>query len=117
MSLVALLNQWPFSASDWLVVELGVALAYIVFGVAGFGTALVAGPILILFMPLSKIVPLLVLLDFVAAFGNLLPSRRDVAVAALHGGGLYAGRGVPAQSQVRHPAVADGPVHQRLCPL
>jgi uncharacterized membrane protein YfcA len=30
-------------------------------------------------MPLSKIVPLLVLLDFVAAFGNLLPSRRDVA--------------------------------------
>ena len=79
MSLVALLNQWPFSATDWLVVELGVALAYIVFGVAGFGTALVAGPILILFMPLSKIVPLLVLLDFVAAFGNLLPSRKDVA--------------------------------------
>lgn len=79
MSLVALLDQWPFSATDWLVVELGVALAYIVFGVAGFGTALVAGPILILFMPLSKIVPLLVLLDFIAAFGNLLPSRKDVA--------------------------------------
>ncbi|WP_191485992.1 sulfite exporter TauE/SafE family protein [Pseudomonas sp. FEN] len=79
MSLVALLSQWPFSATDWLVVELGVVLAYIVFGVAGFGTALVAGPILILFMPLSKIVPLLVLLDFVAVFGNLLPSRKDVA--------------------------------------
>jgi uncharacterized membrane protein YfcA len=79
MSVVALLNQWPFSAVDWLVIELGVALAYIVFGIAGFGTALVAGPILILFMPLSKIVPLLVLLDFVAAFGNLLPSRREVA--------------------------------------
>lgn len=29
-------------------------------------------------MPLSRIIPLLVLLDFVAAFGNLLPSRRDV---------------------------------------
>lgn len=79
MSVIALLNQWPFGAMDWLLIELGVALAYIVFGVAGFGTALVAGPILILFLPLSKIVPLLVLLDFVAAFGNLLPSRRDVA--------------------------------------
>lgn len=73
------MNQWPFGAVDWLVIELGVALAYIVFGIAGFGTALVAGPILILFLPLSKIVPLLVLLDFVAAFGNLLPSRREVA--------------------------------------
>ncbi|NWB90580.1 sulfite exporter TauE/SafE family protein [Pseudomonas agarici] len=78
MSLVELVSLWPFTAADWLVMELGIALAYIVFGVAGFGTALVAGPILILFMPLSKIVPLLVLLDFVAAFGNLLPSRQDV---------------------------------------
>jgi uncharacterized membrane protein YfcA len=79
MSVLTLLNQWPFSAMDWLVIGAGIALAYIVFGIAGFGTALIAGPILILFMPLSKIVPLLVLLDFVAAFGNLLPSRRDVA--------------------------------------
>ena len=38
-----------------------------------------AGPLLILCLPLSKIIPLLVLLDFVAAFGNWLPSRRDVA--------------------------------------
>ena len=76
MIVLELFNQWPFGAVDWLVIGLGIALAYIVFGIAGFGTALVAGPILILFMPLSKIVPLLVLLDFVAAFGNLLPSRR-----------------------------------------
>ena len=74
-----LLGQWNFGGVGWLVIGAGIALAYIVFGIAGFGTALVAGPILILFMPLSKIVPLLVLLDFVAAFGNLLPSRRDVA--------------------------------------
>ena len=73
------LNQWSFGPGSWLVIGLGIALAYIVFGIAGFGTALVAGPVLILFMPLSKIVPLLVLLDFVAAFGNLLPSRKDVA--------------------------------------
>lgn len=79
MSMIELLGQWSFSAGGWLLIGLGIVLAYVVFGIAGFGTALVAGPILILFMPLSKIVPLLVLLDFVAAFGNLLPSRRDVA--------------------------------------
>lgn len=69
----------PFSGGEWVLLELAIALAYIVFGVAGFGTALVAGPLLILCLPLSKIIPLLVLLDFVAAFGNWLPSRRDVA--------------------------------------
>jgi uncharacterized membrane protein YfcA len=79
MSVMELLGTWSWGAGGWAVIGLGIALAYIVFGIAGFGTALVAGPILILFMPLSKIVPLLVLLDFVAAFGNLLPSRRDVA--------------------------------------
>lgn len=68
----------PFSVLDWLPIVLGIAAAYVVFGIAGFGTALVAGPVLIHFMPLSQIIPLLVLLDFVAAFGNLLPSRRDV---------------------------------------
>ena len=69
----------PFTGSEWVLLELAIALAYVVFGVAGFGTALVAGPLLILCLPLSKIIPLLVLLDFVAAFGNWLPSRRDVA--------------------------------------
>lgn len=71
--------ELPFTGSEWVLLELTIALAYIVFGVAGFGTALVAGPILILCLPLSKIIPLLVLLDFVAAFGNWLPARRDVA--------------------------------------
>ena len=79
MSVAGLLSEWAWGPGGWAVIGSGIALAYIVFGIAGFGTALVAGPILILFMPLSKIVPLLVLLDFVAAFGNLLPSRRDVA--------------------------------------
>ncbi|MEN5237806.1 MULTISPECIES: sulfite exporter TauE/SafE family protein [Pseudomonas] len=73
-----MLAQLSFSMLDWLPILLGVGVAYIVFGIAGFGTALVAGPVLIHFMPLSRIVPLLVLLDFVAALGNLLASRRDV---------------------------------------
>ena len=74
-----MLAQLPFSTLDWLPILLGVGVAYIVFGIAGFGTALVAGPVLIHFMPLAKIIPLLVLLDFVAAFGNWLPARKAVA--------------------------------------
>lgn len=73
-----LLHALPFAGSDWTFMLVGIVLAYVVFSIAGFGTALVAGPILIHFMPLSRIIPLLVLLDFIAAFGNLLPSRRDV---------------------------------------
>jgi uncharacterized membrane protein YfcA len=34
-------------------------------------------------MPLSQIIPLLVMLDFIAAFGNLLPSRQSVVGAEL----------------------------------
>ncbi|MGZ9704974.1 sulfite exporter TauE/SafE family protein [Pseudomonas sp. GNP013] len=83
MTAIELLNHWSFNGMDWLVIGLGVVLAYVVFGIAGFGTALIAGPILLLFMPLSKIIPLLVLLDFVAAFGGLLHTRREVNTAEL----------------------------------
>lgn len=76
-------NQVGFAPLDLLWIELAVVAAYVVFGVAGFGTALVAGPVLIHFMPLSRIIPLLVMLDFLAAFGNLLPSRQSVVRAEL----------------------------------
>lgn len=76
--LAALYAHLPFTALDGLLIALGIGAAYIVFGVAGFGTALVAGPVLLHFMPLSRIIPLLVLLDFVAAFGNWLPARKAV---------------------------------------
>ncbi len=76
-------NQLGFAPLDLLWIELAVVAAYVVFGVAGFGTALVAGPVLIHFMPLSRIIPLLVMLDFLAAFGNLLPSRQSVVRAEL----------------------------------
>ncbi|WP_404823458.1 sulfite exporter TauE/SafE family protein [Pseudomonas capsici] len=76
-------NQLGFAPLDLLWIELAVVAAYVVFGVAGFGTALVAGPVLIHFMPLSQIIPLLVMLDFLAAFGNLLPSRQSVVRSEL----------------------------------
>ncbi len=78
MTVAMVFSLLPFSAMDWLLIMLGIGAAYVVFGVAGFGTALVAGPVMIQFMPLSRIIPLLVLLDFVAAFGNWLPARKAV---------------------------------------
>jgi uncharacterized membrane protein YfcA len=45
-------------------------VGYIIFGIAGFGTALVAAPILAQTMPVASIVPLLALLDFAAAAIN-----------------------------------------------
>lgn len=42
-----------------------VLLAYVVFGLTGFGAAMVAVPILIQFMPLQQAVPLVVLFDLV----------------------------------------------------
>ncbi|MFR0687873.1 sulfite exporter TauE/SafE family protein [Enterobacterales bacterium AE_CKDN230030158-1A_HGKHYDSX7] len=77
--LASVLALLPFSPLDWLLIASGITAAYVVFGIAGFGTALVAGPVLIHFMPLSRVIPLLVLLDFVAAFGNWLPARKAVA--------------------------------------
>lgn len=38
-----MLAQLSFSGLDWLPILFGVGAAYIVFGIAGFGTALVAG--------------------------------------------------------------------------
>lgn len=83
MDIAASFAQLPFTSLDWSLMLPGVGLAYIVFGIAGFGTALVAGPILIHFMPLSAIIPLLVVLDFIAAFGNLLPARNAVVGSEL----------------------------------
>ncbi|NVO13258.1 MAG: sulfite exporter TauE/SafE family protein [Rhodoplanes sp.] len=46
------------------------AVAYIIFGIAGFGTALIAAPVLAHSMPVSAIVPTLALLDCAAAIVN-----------------------------------------------
>ncbi len=73
-----MLDLLNLAGAHWLPMLLGIGAAYVVFGLAGFGTALVAGPVLNHFMPLSRVIPLLVLLDFVAAFGNWLPARTAV---------------------------------------
>jgi uncharacterized membrane protein YfcA len=53
---------------DTLLIALPtLAAAYIIFGIAGFGTAMIAAPILAHAMPVAAIVPLLALLDCAAA--------------------------------------------------
>ncbi|HWV52850.1 sulfite exporter TauE/SafE family protein [Pseudorhodoplanes sp.] len=47
-----------------------IAIAYIIFGIAGFGTALIAAPVLAQVMPVASIVPMLALLDCTAAIIN-----------------------------------------------
>ncbi|PVZ11399.1 MULTISPECIES: sulfite exporter TauE/SafE family protein [unclassified Pseudomonas] len=58
---------WP----GYAVILLTLLIAYIIFGIAGFGTALVASPILALYVPVAKIVPLLALMDLCAALVNV----------------------------------------------
>lgn len=77
-------DLWAFiSVPDILVMWLSTAAAYVVFGIAGFGTALVASPMLASFMPISKIVPLLALLDFSAAVTKITQDRDKANVAEL----------------------------------
>jgi len=55
-----------------------IILAYIVRGITGFGSALIAVPLLAFILPLTTIVPLIVLLDFIASAHHGLRHRRAV---------------------------------------
>lgn len=60
------------SWGDIIVCLFTLFFAYIIFGMAGFGSALIAGPVLALYLPLTTIVPLLALIDLSAAVINVL---------------------------------------------
>ncbi|KEI34551.1 putative membrane protein [Francisella sp. W12-1067] len=70
-----------------IMIFLAVFLAYIVFGMTGFGTSLIASPILIYFLPLSVIIPILALLDLTASYklmkGNIQKADRKILVRLL----------------------------------
>lgn len=57
--------------TSYLVIFITLACGYVIFGIAGFGTALIVSPVLALYVPVPKIVPLLTLLDFCAAVVNV----------------------------------------------
>lgn len=64
----------PVTLGEFAFICAGMATAYIIFGIAGFGTSLIAGPLLANFIPVAMIIPMLALLDFSAAIVNL---KRD----------------------------------------
>ena len=63
---------WPHlpDLAVLLVAEPTLVVAYVVFGMVGFGTTLVSAPILAHVLPLSTVVPALALTDFSASLAN-----------------------------------------------
>jgi uncharacterized membrane protein YfcA len=72
VDLAALWGSLAFSLLDWLEIVAGIATAHVVVGISGFGAALLVGPLLLHFLPLSTIIPA----AGAAAFGVLFGSRR-----------------------------------------
>jgi len=62
----------------WLLCAATLLVAYLVRGIAGFGSGLIAIPLLALFLPLSVVVPLVVLLDYVASASHGLKDRIEI---------------------------------------
>ncbi|WMP19331.1 sulfite exporter TauE/SafE family protein [Thiothrix lacustris] len=56
------MEVWQYAAATAIVV-----LAYFIRGIAGFGSGLIAVPLLALFLPLTFVVPSILLLDFTAS--------------------------------------------------
>ena len=57
--------------TDWHWAYLPIIFfAYIIFGLSGFGTTLIAAPWLSLYLPLNHIIPMIVILDAIASFKN-----------------------------------------------
>ncbi|MCO4863769.1 MULTISPECIES: sulfite exporter TauE/SafE family protein [Cupriavidus] len=54
------------AAEHYAILAATIAAAYTVFGLTGFGAAMVAVPVLVQFLPLQFVVPMLLLLDLVA---------------------------------------------------
>jgi len=75
--------NFPLQVPDLIFVLLTITAAYLVFGIAGFGTALLASPVLTMFIPVAKIVPLLALMDMFAALGTVIKDGRKAEIGEL----------------------------------
>lgn len=62
----------------WLFCAATLGVAYFVRGVAGFGSGLIAIPLLALVMPLTLVVPLVVFLDYLASASHGLKDRAQI---------------------------------------
>jgi uncharacterized membrane protein YfcA len=66
------------SLAYWLFGTVVLTAAYFVRGVAGFGSGLIAIPLLALVLPLTLVVPLVVFLDYVASASHGLKDRASI---------------------------------------
>lgn len=73
-----ILRAVAYSTEILLFAPLIVLCAYAIFGIAGFGSALIAVPLLAHFVPLAFAIPVVVLLDGVASVSQGLRLRGDV---------------------------------------
>jgi uncharacterized membrane protein YfcA len=73
----------PFPLETLIAIPLIGLLAYVILGISGFGSALVTIPLLVHFMPLQVVVPLVVMVDFLATATTGLRFRADVEVAEM----------------------------------
>ena len=73
----------PFPLETIVAVPLIGLLAYIILGISGFGSALVTIPLLVHFLPLQTVVPLVVMVDFLATVSNGVRFREHVELAEL----------------------------------
>jgi len=73
----------PFTAETLIAIPLIGLLAYIILGISGFGSALVTIPLLVHFLPLQTVVPLVVMVDFIATLTTGLRFREHVETGEL----------------------------------
>lgn len=66
---------------DVLIMTAGITVTYVIFGITGFGTALIAGSLLAFFIPVDRIVPMLALLDCSAAVANVARDRHSAVLS------------------------------------
>jgi len=73
----------PFPAETLIAIPLIGLLAYTILGISGFGSALVTIPLLVHFLPLQTVVPLVVMVDFLATATTGLRFREHVEFVEL----------------------------------
>lgn len=73
----------PLSLTAMLVAPAVMFIAYIVLAVGGFGSALISIPLLALLLPVKLVIPVVLVVDFVATASTGLRFRRDVAIGEL----------------------------------
>ena len=73
----------PFPVETLIAAPLIALLAYTILGISGFGSALVTIPLLVHFLPLTTVVPMIVVTDFTATLITGLRFRGDVDISEL----------------------------------